>query len=268
MTDDKSSRVLSIKKLVLTCSFYDYEREYTIEMQTTEENRSQATTSTVQRAELTAHPVVGTFRIAGAPGCPEAGAEQTLVRDVVHRDGDPEHGSEGDELVSHMAVAEDTVVGSPVVHHGVDIPEDPLSGEFRDKPGGGPVRVGATIQSLMHAIRQAHRVPLGDLKDRPEATDQIDAGHRHRHLTAGNKLGGEATTPEILQIGRPPLCRLQTGVNLIRFDLPEGFHDRFAIEIGRASCRERVKSAGVEVSINNKKSEIELNGQQWKKYIV
>ena len=71
-------------------------------------------------------PVHRAIRLAGAeiltflvhPECvPRGRTEDIFHRNIVHADRNPQHGAQGDQIRTDVAVADRAVIGAPVVHH-------------------------------------------------------------------------------------------------------------------------------------------------------
>ena len=67
---------------------------------------------------------------------------------IVHINRYAQHGSQCDEFMSDMAIADRTMVGTPIVHDTVCIDKCPLPRAARGEPGGRPGGVGAFIQNV------------------------------------------------------------------------------------------------------------------------
>ena len=110
----------------------------------------------VQRAVLLAGGVVGGLRVLGAEGGPAVGAIHLLGGNVVHRDGNAEHGAERNQLSAYVTVDRHTVVRTPIRHHTVYVagthprPSSSGTNQFR-----GPSGIRALIQLRVHLLRTA-----------------------------------------------------------------------------------------------------------------
>ena len=71
-----------------------------------------------------------------------------------------EHRCQRDEIAANMSVGDGSVVGSPVVHHRIDIDEWSMTCDVGYEPGGGPSGIGAGIQRIVNRFRQIdQRIP-------------------------------------------------------------------------------------------------------------
>src|SRR5690554_8228616 len=98
----------------------------------------------IDGSEIIASTVIGPLFLH-AESVPHGGPEDLIISNVVHAYRDPKHRCQGDQIFADMAVADGSVIGSPVVHHRIDIPEGGLVGKSRHEPGAGPGLVGTLI---------------------------------------------------------------------------------------------------------------------------
>ncbi|MEN9991533.1 MAG: hypothetical protein RLZZ224_1235 [Verrucomicrobiota bacterium] len=189
----------------------------------------------VERAVGFAGAEVGGLGGLGAEGVPGTGAEDLLFADVVHVDGDAQHGSERNQVGTDVAVADRAVVGSPVVHDRVGIAEGTLAGEAWGKPRGGPGGVRALIEDVVHILGEVDAPALGDLQRGAEAGDEVESAHRHGHAAFGEIACRPAATGEILGDRWVPGGGIEAGLDFLLGDFPEGFHHRLTIA-GLLAC--------------------------------
>src|SRR5699024_10683242 len=128
-----------------------------------------------------------------------------LGGDVVHADGNAQHGCQGDEVGAHVAVDCHTVVGAPVCHDAVHIPEGSLPGQVGHEPGGGPGAVGALVQDAVLGLGQRGGVALGNLQHGADTLGNADTQQRDRHLGLGLEVAGESAAAEVLIVGTAPV---------------------------------------------------------------
>ena len=126
------------------------------------------------------------------------------------------------------------MVGTPIVHHRVDIPEGSAARQVGDEPMGRPGGVGALIQGVVNALWQVNRVPLRNLQDRAKSLDQVDAGHGDRHAADRYEARRETAPAKVLCDRRIPRRRGQALFHLFRRNLPERLHRRLAVNGLRA----------------------------------
>src|ERR1700744_1122628 len=113
--------------LTLTVIFFHADQLYS--------NRP-ALVSGIQRTEIGASAVVGAFETLRAKSGPGAGTENFRMIHIVHIYRDTQHGGGRNEVAADMTVADGAVIGSPVVHHRINIAESAMPGQTRRKPGG------------------------------------------------------------------------------------------------------------------------------------
>ena len=87
-----------------------------------------------------------------------------LVGDIMHVDGDTQHGGESNQFAAHMAKGACTMVGTPVCHDGIDVAEGILASQVRDKPSGGPGGVGAHVEHFVDGGVYIGCPAFGDLQ--------------------------------------------------------------------------------------------------------
>ena len=125
-----------------------------------------------------------------------------VVGDVVHADGDAQHGAERDEVGADVAVADGPVVGAPTVHHAVNVFETvSCRVKARHEPGGRPGRVGAHIEHLVNFGIDVNGPAFRELEHGAEALHEVEAHHRDGHSAAGEEVTGEAAAAEIVPVG-------------------------------------------------------------------
>ena len=108
-----------------------------------------------------------------------------LIRYIVHADRDPEHGCQGHQPGAKVTIGEGSMIGSPVGHYRIDIPEVPFPGEAWHKPGGWPGGIGTLGKCVMHLVWKVDGMPLCDLQGRAKPLDDIDPTHGNWHSTLG-----------------------------------------------------------------------------------
>src|SRR5208337_5128018 len=109
---------------------------------------------------------------------------------------DAQNGSQGNQQVTDVAIADGAVVSAPVVHYRIDIVEGTFTRERRSKPSGGPSGIGPQVKDVVHVLRQLHRVALGNLEHRSQTLHQVEARHGHRQFALGRKRGRESAAPK------------------------------------------------------------------------
>ena len=83
----------------------------------------------------------------------------------MHAYGDAQHGAQRNEVGTYMSVADGSVVGTPVVHDGIDILEGILRlVQTGNEPGGRPCGVCTFVQCVVDLLRQLYRPSLGQLQ--------------------------------------------------------------------------------------------------------
>ena len=83
-------------------------------------------------------PEIGTLGIGGSKRIPHRRSEDPLLGNVMHVNRNPQHGSEGYQVGSDVAVTYRTMVRSPIVHDRINVGKCPAVCKPRYKPGGGP----------------------------------------------------------------------------------------------------------------------------------
>ena len=153
---------------------------------------------------------------------PRRGTEDLILIDIVHTYGDAQHRAERDELGTDVAIADGTVVGTPVIHHRIDILETALARQTRCKPRRRPRAVGTVVDHLKDVWIGIHSPALGNLQNGAYPLHEVQAAHRHRHLAAREEVRRVTTTAEVTTIGGEPRRSGQTLILLLLGDLPEG----------------------------------------------
>ena len=92
----------------------------------------------------------------------------------MHTNWNSQHGSQGDEIGSDVAIRKRTVIGTPVGHDRIHITEGSLPSEPGYEPGGRPGGTGPLIQDVMGFIRQFNGMPFSDLQDRSQSLYNIN----------------------------------------------------------------------------------------------
>ncbi len=98
----------------------------------------------IERAVGGAGTVVLAFFVH-AKGIPGSGTVDVLLGNIVHTNGDAQHGAHGDEVSANVALGDSTVVSAPVHHDLVSGLEGGalLAVAAGSEPGAGPGGVGA-----------------------------------------------------------------------------------------------------------------------------
>ena len=177
----------------------------------------------VQRAQVGAGAIIGAFPIRRAKGIPRRRSKNGLLRHVVHAHGNAQHRRQADQVRAAMAVAHHAMVGPPMVHHRINVPERPRPGGARREPRRRPGRIGALVQNLMRPRRQLQRLPLRELQGRPQPFHQVQPANCHRHPPARPVARGPAAPRKILRDGGMPRRRCQTFLYFRRADFPKRF---------------------------------------------
>lgn len=75
----------------------------------------------IQRTVSRAGAVVGAFQILRSESRPAVRPKQIVVAQIVHRNRDPQHACQRDQILADMTISEGAVVGAPVGHDGINI---------------------------------------------------------------------------------------------------------------------------------------------------
>lgn len=158
----------------------------------------------VQRAEVGASAEVSTLFVH-SEGVPSSRTEDIRIGYVVHTDGDAQHGAERDEVGAHMPIDDSAVVGSPAVHHRIDVLEAVLRGvEARREPRSRPSRIGTFVEDVVYFGIEVNRPSLSELQDWAKTLDDVDAQHGHGHTTTTEEMRRIASASEIVTVGWHP----------------------------------------------------------------
>jgi hypothetical protein len=121
----------------------------------------------------------------GAEFRPDAGAEELLFRHVVHVDRDAQHGEQSVKVGADVSVADGTVVGAPVVHHGVGVAEGTAAGVRGANQVVGQVGLVRSSSVVCTWSGRSTVQPSAICMAGPSPLDQVDAAHGHRHAAFG-----------------------------------------------------------------------------------
>ena len=125
------------------------------------------------------------FQILRAKRRPRMRTIDVLLRNIVHRNRDPKHTCQGNQGSPHMPIDGYTMVGAPIRHYAVYIPERTFSRQPGSKPSGRPGTVGTLINDIMRFFIQDNGLTLGDLQNRADPLNNIDPEQGNRHFCAG-----------------------------------------------------------------------------------
>ena len=193
----------------------------------------------VEWAVVLAGAEICAFQVSGAECIPSAGAEDAGIWDVVHVNGNAEHGGERDVKIADVAVGHDAMVCAPVVHDFVGAGECALASEDRGKPSGRPRWVGALVERVVDVIREIHCVTFRDLECGAEAADEVQADHRGGHAAASAEASAETATGKIFGDRRVPGGGFEAFFHLGVGDFPERLHGGLAVDFLFARAVER-----------------------------
>ncbi len=70
---------------------------------------------------------IGSFLIFCPKSRPSVGPVDFFIRHIVHGNRNAQHGSQCDQISSHMAIYGDAMVRTPIGHNAVHIPEGTLA---------------------------------------------------------------------------------------------------------------------------------------------
>ena len=139
------------------------------------------------------------------------------------------------------------MVGSPVVHHTVDILEGILLRiETRGEPGCRPGRIGTLVENGVDLRINVHNPALCDLENRAETVHDVDSGHCGREIPTGNEMDAESASTEVVPVGRHPLRVLKTAPLVLLCHLPERFHHRLSLGVRALAAAVHGRGSGVD----------------------
>ena len=111
---------------------------------------------------------------------------------------------------------------------------------------------------VVHVLRNLGDDALGDLENRPQAFDQVQAAHGDRHTATRQELGRPTAATEVFGDARVPSHSVQHALNFLGGDIPEGLDSRFAvsrlppgaIQSGRAGVDQMQNTPGCRPLLN------------------
>ena len=87
-----------------------------------------------------------------------------------------------------MSIRDGTVVGTPVVHDGVNIAESGFVAQTRNEPSGGPSGVGAFVKHLVDFGVNFHCPAFGDLKHGTKTFHEVETHHGNGHAAMAEEV--------------------------------------------------------------------------------
>jgi len=178
--------------------------------------------------------------------CPGGWAEDLVVLEVVHVYWDTEHGGEGEEVCTDVAVAHDTVVGAPVVHDGVGVAEDAFAGDAWAEPGGRPGWVGALVEGVVDVVWKLDGDPFSDLKGWAEAFDEVQTKDGGWHAALGLITRAHSAAREVFGDGWVPGGFAEAAFDFLVGDFPVWLHHRVPVGIAHLAGAIEGRWAGVD----------------------